>query len=142
MMKLRVIGLLVILALGIVSCGTAGSTEMDPAAVMDAYTAAINSGDVEAALALVADDAVYERPAGTFNGKAEIRGFIEDLIARNAQVQLIGERQVNGEVVSWQSLVTIDDPENPGTRLELRNNSSSTIRNGLIVHHQAQPAAQ
>ena len=73
----------------------------DPAAVMDAYTAAINAGDIEAAMALVADDAVYERAAGNFNGKEEIRGFVEGLIAREAQVELVGERQVDGEIVSW-----------------------------------------
>ena len=39
---------------------------LDPVAVIDAYTAALNAHDVEAALAFVADDAVYLRPAGRF----------------------------------------------------------------------------
>ena len=71
-----------------------GDSVMDPAEVMDAYTAAINAHDVEAALALVADDAVYERPTGQFSGHDEIRGFIEGLIARDVKVEVIGDRRV------------------------------------------------
>ena len=56
--------------------------------------------------------AFYARPNGDFNGKEEIRGFIEGLFARDVQVTLVGERQVDGEEVRWTSSVSIKDPEN------------------------------
>jgi ketosteroid isomerase-like protein len=129
------------LALIVTGCG-GGGRPTDPAGVMDAYTDAINAGDVELALSYVAEDAVYDRPGGQFVGKAEVRGFVEDLIARNVEVELIGERAVDGDTVTWTSHVTIDDPENPGTRLDLTNNSLSVVQNGLIVQHTAQRADQ
>ncbi|HEX9924855.1 MAG TPA: nuclear transport factor 2 family protein, partial [Anaerolineae bacterium] len=110
-------------------------------AVMDAYTAAINAHDVEAALSYVADDAVYDRSVGAFNGKEEVRGFIQGIIDRNVHVELIGERTVDGERVTWQSRVMLDDPANPGgPQIEVRNNSESIVRDGKIVMHTARPA--
>lgn len=119
----------------------AAQEPLDPAAVTDAYTTAINAHDVEAALSYVADDAVYTRPAGTFEGKEQIRGFIEGLVAQNVRVELIGERQVEGELVRWMSQVTLSDPDNPdASPTEIVNNSQSTVRNGLIVAHSAERA--
>lgn len=138
MNRIVMLSLIVIIAL-LTACQSATSGQpTDPAAVMDAYTEAINAHDVEKALSYVADDAVYERPNGAFNGKAEIRNFVEDLVARNVHVELIGERQVDGEQVTWHSRVMIDDPENPdGPQMELRNDSTSIVRDGKIVRHMA-----
>jgi len=124
------------------ACQSGGSSSQptDPAAVMDAYTEAINAHDVEKALSFLADDAVYDRSAGAFNGKSEVRQFVEGIIARDVQVGVIGERTVDGEHVSWQSRVMIDDPQNPGTRLEVILNSESIVRNGKIVQHTARVA--
>lgn len=128
--------LIVVLTILLSACGS--QSPNDPAAVMDAYTAAINAHDVEAALQYVADDAVYERPTGQFTGKAEVRSFIEGLIAQNVQVELIGERMVDGEKVTWQSQVTLTDPQNPGgPPLVILNNSESIIRDGKIIFHTA-----
>jgi ketosteroid isomerase-like protein len=139
MMKIRIFLLFFVACLFCLNA--CQSSDTDPAAVMDAYTEAINNHDVEAALALVAEDALYSRPNGDFNGKEEIRGFIEGLFARDVQVSVIGERQVNGEEVIWMSSVSLLDPENPnGPRIQLTNNSRSTIRNGLIVFHTAERA--
>lgn len=141
-MKHIIIISLIVVAAFLTACQSATSNQpTDPAAVMDAYTEAINAHDVEKALSYVADDAMYDRPNGAFNGKAEIRTFVEGLIARNVHVELIGERQVDGEVVTWHSRVMLDDPENPdGPQLEIRNNSTSVVRNGKIVHHMAERA--
>ena len=136
-MKRLVIAVIAVMTL-LVACQSGGSDQpTDPAAVMDAYTAAINAHDVEKALSYVADDAVYHRPAGDFNGKGEIRGFIEGLIARNVKVELIGQRAVEGERVTWQSHVTLENPAQ-----DIMNNSESIVRNGKIVMHMAQPAQQ
>ena len=141
MKQLTIVVIAVLTLLVACQSGGGGSDQpTDPAAVMDAYTAAINAHDVEKALSYVADDAVYDRSVGGFNGKEEVRGFIEGLFARNVQVELIGERTVDGERVTWQSRVMIDDPENPGTRLEIINNSESIVRDGKIVKHTARRA--
>lgn len=135
-LSLVLLGLFVAAVAGCQGGESTGPT--DPAAVMDAYTAAINAHDVEAALALVDDNAVYDRSVGAFQGKEEIRGFIEGLIARNVSVELIGERQVDGERVSWTSRVRLDDPDNPGgPQLEAINDSESVVRGGKIVSHTA-----
>jgi ketosteroid isomerase-like protein len=115
-----------------------GEASTDPLAVMEAYTAAVNAHDLEAALALVNDAAVYTRPAGEFLGKEEIRGFLLDLFARNVRVELIGERQVQGSRVTWRSRIFLADPQNPdGQPLELVNDSESVVQNGRIVFHSA-----
>ena len=141
-MKRRLLILSVIISVFVGACQSTPSGQLtDPAAVMDAYTAAINAHDVEAALALVADDVIYHRPTGDFNGKEAVRGFIEGLIARNVRVELVGQRTVDGERVSWRSHVFLADPENPdGPLLEIMNNSESIVRNGKIVMHTASRA--
>jgi ketosteroid isomerase-like protein len=115
----------------------------NPAAVLDAYTAAINAGDVETALSFVADDAVYDQPPpfGLLTGKAAIRGFIETLVARKARIELLGLRTVAGELATWKSRVTQLDATDPTLPLVVSlNDSSSIVRNGLIVQHAARAA--
>jgi ketosteroid isomerase-like protein len=109
---------------------------------MDAYTAAINAGDVATALSFVADDAVYDRPPplGQLVGKDAIRGFVESLVARKARIALVGLRRVEGEKVTWSSRVTLlnaNDPSGPPDVVE--NNSESIVRGGKIVQHTARP---
>jgi hypothetical protein len=120
-----------------------GIRPTNPAAVLDAYTAAINAGDVETALSFVADDAVYDRPPplGLLTGKAAIRGFIETLVARKARIELLGLRTVAGESVTWKSRVTQLDATDPTLPPVVSlNDSSSIVRNGLIVQHTARAA--
>jgi ketosteroid isomerase-like protein len=111
---------------------------LNPAAVIDAYTAALNAHDVEGALAFVDDNAVYMRPTGQFIGREEVRGFIEGLVAQNVQIELMGERQEFGNYVMWMSQVTLADPTNPGAApMQLRNQSESVVHGGRIVFHLA-----
>jgi hypothetical protein len=142
-MKQRIFTTIVMMII-LVACQAGGensSQPAGPAAVMDAYAAAINAHDVEKALSYVADDAVYDRSAGNFNGKDEVRTFVEGIIGRNVQVSVVGERQVDGERVSWKSQVMLDDPENPnGPQLKILLNSESIVRNGKIVSHTARVA--
>jgi len=140
MHKHSLVGLGLMLAALLVACA-ATSQPTDPAAVMDAYTAAINAGDVEKALSFVADEAVYNRPSGQFKGKAEIRKFVQDLVTRKSRVELVGERKVQGERVTWVSHVTQIDPQNPNAPpTTIMNNSESIVRNGKIVTHTANRA--
>ena len=124
----------------VVACRGAGEPK-DPAAVIDAYTKAINAHNVEEALKFVDDNAVYMRPAGQFTGKAEVRTFIEGLVQQKVRIELVGQRQVSGERVTWTSRVFLTDPANPNAPpREVRNQSESVVRNGKIVSHRATPA--
>ena len=62
------------------------------------------------------------------NGKEEIRSYIEGLVARDVRMELLGEPQVEGEQVSWQSRVNLSYPEQ-----ELVNNADTVARDGEIV---------
>jgi hypothetical protein len=73
----------------------AGATETKPTdyiAVRDAYEEAIEAGDVDAALALFADDAVIRTPAGDFSGKDKIREALESDVSLVQQGSSFGER--------------------------------------------------
>lgn len=78
----------------------------DPAAVLRTFDVALNAHDPDAALALFAEGAVvrYEPapppPArAVYNGREEIRGLIEALIAQGVAVQ-VGEYRAEGERAS------------------------------------------
>jgi ketosteroid isomerase-like protein len=66
----------------------------DPAAVIEAYLAAVNAGDLEAILDLYADDAVHiflptpDGSAGVCLGKANFRMWYEQSLANGDRVEL------------------------------------------------------
>ena len=66
----------------------------DPAAVIDAYIAAVNAGDLEAILDLYADDAVHiflptpDGSAGVCLGKEQFRMWYEQSLANGDRVEL------------------------------------------------------
>ncbi len=107
----------------------------DPAEVIDAFTEAIIAHDVEGALDQVNEDAaVYGGPRVQLKGKEEIRRYIEGLVDRDVHIELLGERQVEGEQVSWQSRVSLSDLEN-----EVINNAEAIVRDGKIVTYNIRP---
>jgi hypothetical protein len=79
--------------------------ETDPVAVVMARAEVFNAGDVEAAVAFFANDAVYNiippppGVPGTYTGQDEIRGRITDIVALNAAIE-IELRQVEGDKVT------------------------------------------
>lgn len=92
--------------------------ETDPAAVVTAAYEAWNSGDVDAYLALVADDAVVDIPGfGTYTGLEEIRAWMEGLIPLNPQMgfEIL---QVEEDTVTLKSSYTDDDFRALGVVLE------------------------
>lgn len=136
----RIVAVLWLLAVAAmpVPVAPAAAQAPNPAAVVDAYTAAINAANVDAALEFVADNAVYMRPAGQFIGKDQVRGFIEDLVSRGAAIELLGEREVYGEYVTWRSRVAFGSPG--AGPAEVRNLARSVVIDGKIVFHMATPA--
>jgi len=91
----------------------AGQDPTDPADVMRAYTDAANAGDLEAALACWADDAIYTvLPAAftgqsIFTGKAQIRSLAEAFVAQHSRTEL-EDLRVDGERVTAHARSALD----------------------------------
>ena len=73
---------------------------VDPAAVITAYEMARNRRDVDTALSYFADDAVINQRSTSFNGKDEIRKFLDGVAAR-ARFIVVSDRRISGNRVSW-----------------------------------------
>jgi len=73
----------------------------DPGAVVRAFVAAIERKDIDAALALVTDDVVYDNvPIGPVTGRQAIREVLQRPIGAATQVQWVVRHQVaQGDVV-------------------------------------------
>ena len=92
--------------------------ETGPAAVVTAAYEAWNAGDVDAYVALVADDAVVDMPGfGTYTGLEEIRAWMEGLMPLNPQMEF-EILQVEGDTVTLESSYTDDDFRALGVVLE------------------------
>ncbi len=87
----------------------------DPASVVTAFEGMIgNAQDIDAALALYADNAVEkiipapQGTSGTYTGKTEIRQGLEYAVTHKVQHTLNGTPQVNGNTVTLSAMVTND----------------------------------
>ena len=88
--------------------------ETDPVAVVMAEIEALNAGDIDAALALYADDVVIKLvppippdSPDTYTGKAELRAWFEGLVAVNwkGELEIL---QVEGDTVTTKSRTWAD----------------------------------
>ncbi|MGD2178195.1 MAG: nuclear transport factor 2 family protein [Anaerolineae bacterium] len=111
--------------------------ETDLVAVVTDYYEAVNAGDVEAALALFADDGVVYMPVpppgmpDTYTGKEEIRGWIEGEVAMNTQFDLV-DSEVDGTKVTATTSVADDVLRSFGlTSLEAKD--EFTIQDGKMT---------
>lgn len=108
-----------------------------PLAVVEAYDATLNAGNVDAALALFADDATLQTPpqpgaTGMYRGRAEMRPVLQGFVANNIRYDVTGPRQVNGDRVTWTNTHAID----PWRRLgiaPLAGTGDATVRDGKIT---------
>ena len=120
--------LLIALLSSLSACGFQPS-EQDAAliAVFENSVAAWNAEDLEAVLALYADDAVVINPLGTFAGKDKIRSLFESAIDEFSED--CGNYKVNGNTISYQCALIDRDNGNvfTGEKYEM------VIENGLIV---------
>jgi hypothetical protein len=104
-MRTRLIALMAV-ALMLAFPGGVCAQETDPVAMIMAWLDAQNAGDVDAALAFLADDAFItlvpppmEGHDGVFRGKEEIRAWWENLSSLNG-VGTVSDCQVEGETVT------------------------------------------
>lgn len=111
--------------------------ETDPLAVVAALYEAVNAGDVEAALALYADDAVIYMPVpppnmpDTYTGKDEIRVWVENEVARNVEYVLLGTEVDGTTVVATTSVA--DDVLRSFGLTSLVQTDEFTIEDGKVT---------
>ena len=94
--------------------------ETDPVPIVNAWTDALNAGDLEGALSYLSDDAVltFIPPPipgddGIFSGQEEIGGWYQGLVAANG-VSTMSDCQVEGETVTCLNSYTDADLEGMG----------------------------
>lgn len=110
--------------------------ETDPVAVVKGFYEAANAGDVEAALAFYADDAVIDMPVpppgmpDTYRGKEEIRGWIDSGVATNKEVVLL-DTKVDGDTVV-ATVSAADDILRSFGLSSLEQRDTFTIQDGRI----------
>jgi len=105
--------------------------ETDPVAVVTAMYEALNTGDIDAFLALYAEDAIIEIvPFGAHTGHEEIRTWAEGLMELNAEMEL-EILQVDGNVVTAKSWYSDDDWRAMGIVLEAME--ELTVEDGKIT---------
>jgi limonene-1,2-epoxide hydrolase len=88
--------------------GRTGGTRLatEPAEVIRAFVAAIERKDIDAALALVTDDVVYDNvPVGAVTGPDGIRGALSRLLGTAERIEWVTRYQVGaGDVVMNERL--------------------------------------
>lgn len=85
------------LVLGLVTLGLAACAP-SPAQVAQQFEAAVNNKNIEAAVTLLAPEAVEE-----------LKPFVEDLVAKNTTLSLVGQYKVEGERVSGLTSLSNDE---------------------------------
>src|SRR4051794_9103283 len=107
-----------------------------------AYYEAMDNRDVDAMLALWADDGVEDIvPIGVVRGRDELRAFLSELFAAMPDARTTVTRLIAGEqdcAVEWRLEGTFDGAgfmgiEPTGTRIELREVSLVDVKDGEIV---------
>jgi ketosteroid isomerase-like protein len=113
----------------------------DPAALIEAYMAAVNSGDLEAILALHDDDAVHiflptpDGSAGVCRGKGEFRMWYEQSVANGDRVEVEeGSLAVEGNQAAFVARVASDPWRKLGLET-LRAQTSIVLVDGRIMTH-------
>jgi uncharacterized protein (TIGR02246 family) len=111
-----------------------------PAAVVAAYAAAVNAGDLGAILALYADDAVHvalpaAEGSGVRVGKEQFRLFYEQGIANGDRVEVVaGTLAVAGDRVAFVARLASEPWRALGIE-QLEANAEAVVQGGRITTH-------
>jgi hypothetical protein len=118
-----------------------GPTSGDPAAVIAAYIAAVNAGDLEAILDLYAEDAVHvflptpDGSAGVCLGKANFRMWYEQSLANGDRVAVAnGTLAVDGNQVSFVTRISSEPWRTLGVEM-LEAQADLVLIGGRIMTH-------
>jgi len=91
---------LALLAVLLVACGGSSQQGADPASVVKAFHEAANAKNVDAAIALLADDAVIIREENVITGKEQIRAWLQSEVDHNI-TYAASNFQVAGDKVTY-----------------------------------------
>lgn len=104
----------------------------DPSSITRTYTAAINTRDVDGALALFADDAVLIAPGGERSaGKELIRTRLVAAVAGNPHETIVEPPRTTGDRVTWVRDRADDSSRNLGVS-PLRSTLEAILQGGRI----------
>ncbi len=113
----------------------------DPAAVVEAYAAAVNAGDLAAILALYADDAVHialptaDGSAGVCLGKAQFRLWYQQSLANGERLEVVEDSlTVAGDRVTFLARLTSDPWRKLGLG-SLEANVEAVVVDGRFTTH-------
>jgi hypothetical protein len=124
----RVVGLCLLVAAMMALAGC----QAKPDEVATKLAEAVNAQDLDAALALFAEDAVVTSTSPEpFTGKAEIQGWLEGMFADNFKVD-IEILEVNGDKVVEADRITMDSLYPLGIS-SLEGTSETTVQGGKIT---------
>ena len=119
----------------------APSSDADPAAVIEAYIAAANAGDLEAILALYDDDAFHialpspDGSAGVCVGKEQFTMWYEQSLANGERVELEdGSLAVDGNQASFVTRISSEPWRKLGVE-ELEAHAEVVVIDGRIMTH-------
>lgn len=128
MNKKFVLPLVLLLAALLAACGAQPAAQNTDVAVVQAYYAAVNDGDIDEAMSYVAEDAVFANPTGYYNGADEIRaGLVEGVIAPGITFDLTNFRGEGGRIVYDYEVLMGDTVLDSGT------DGLTIVENSLIV---------
>jgi hypothetical protein len=124
---------LIVLLIALLGC----QGQPSPEEMLAAMEGALNAGDVDATMALFADDAVVKLvpalPPGspdTYSGAEEIRGWFEELVAGNFEID-VDVVDVDGDTVTTRTSTWMDATRQLGIA-PLVATETYTIRDGKI----------
>jgi ketosteroid isomerase-like protein len=120
---------------------TRAATGDDPAAVVDAYAAAVNAGDLDAILALYADDAIHMRlptpdgTAGICRGTEQFGMMYEQDLANGYRIEVEeGTIAVAGDRVTFSARLSSEPWREQGLET-LAVDSEIVLVDGKIASH-------
>jgi len=96
------------------------------------YLDAVNAGDIDAATSLFAPDIVWEGAFQTFEGRAAVRGFLQDWVDAHDEFELAAEevRDLGGGVV-FSVFIQRGRPRGATGWVELRAATVNIVVDGL-----------
>jgi hypothetical protein len=103
----------------------------DPGSVVDAFEAALNAGNVEATLALFAENAVVRTQDGTYTGPAQLRALFTELVGDNIELES-SNRVVRGDTETHAATIARDDWRRLGIAW-LDASATVVVRGGKIT---------
>jgi hypothetical protein len=124
--------LFAVLGLAIMTALTPAETRAsDPSVIVQAFNSALNAHDIDAALALVSDEAILQDRGQTITGRTQIRSWIVSLAAQNFHGRVVGPVTITGETIVQRRDILIDDWRRLGLD-PLPTRTEFVVRDGMV----------